>query len=104
MKTNLSNRTHLSKSQMDYVYYWYYHGAMSHDAADTINNLIMSHDYDAFLRIYEEYKPGTDKNPYGWTFFPDRISCFKDYDLVDQTSVFDKENFNKITRAEYECG
>lgn len=88
----------------DYVYWFYYHGYISVTEQENIINHIENHDFEAFLQFYSWYQINKLNNPEGWTYFPDTIFIHRGDGEIEEVSVFDRDNFNKITDAACECG
>jgi len=88
-----------------YVYYWYDHLLLRPGVAHDIEECIKNHNYDKFMEYYKFFQLNELINPEGLTYFPDHIAVFdQDSNLLEDISVFNRENFNKITYNEYECG
>lgn len=98
----------------EYIYYWYHH-MMPDNERKKIQTALDSKDYFAFLELYQKY--GIKSFQYGkyyeefkaWipmTYLPSQIWVVEnnDYDNSTYISVLDKENFDKITFHECECG
>ena len=73
---------------MKHIYFWYHHMYISPAEQARINRAIREHDYDAFMQFYEWYQLNPLNNPDGWVFFPE----------------ISREDFEKITYCECECG
>ena len=96
-----------------YTYYWYHHMLPVEDQ-NKISKVIQSKDYFAFIKLYKEYsikalQYGKYYEEFGcWmpmTFLPDSISVYdSETNNFEYVSVLKKENFEKITYSECECG
>ena len=96
-----------------YTYYWYHH-MMSEEERNKITKTITNKDYFTFIELYKEYSiKAIEYGEYyeefsAWcpmTFLPDTISVYDSQtDTYDFVSVLDKENFEKISYSECECG
>ena len=90
---------------MQYIYFWYHHLYISSNEQENIRKHIANHDFEAFLQFYTWYQLNTLNNPENWTYFPDTIIVYDDDNkFIDRISVFDRNNFSKITHNESECG
>ena len=87
----------------EYEYIFFHHCSISADDQLDIIKCINDHNYEAFMHYYDKYQLDKQNNPQGWTYFPDYIYAW-DGDDFEQISVFDRDNFGKITNAECECG
>lgn len=96
-----------------YVYYWYHH-MIPDIERNKINKALIDKNYFDFIELYKTYKIKSveygqyDNNFSSWypmTFLPSTISVYdNNTDTIDYISVLDKENFEKITHFECECG
>ena len=96
----------------EYIYYWYHHMISSLEI-EKIQASIENKKYFDFIELYKEYSiKAIKKGQYSeefktWipmTFLPDSICVYEKDKIVDYISILDKENFEKITYAECECG
>lgn len=97
---------------MEYTYYWYHHG-MSQNDRQRIHEAIESHNFEVFISFYKKYTIQGIKNGFYsdefdcWfpiVYFSNSITVFDGEEIVDDISIFDRENFNKITFNECENG
>lgn len=95
-----------------YNYYWYHH-MMPNDERKKIENALNDKDYFAFLELYKKYsiqaiKYGSYYKEFNsWipmTFLPNQISVWDGEDFIEYLNILDKDNFDKITHHECECG
>ena len=99
---------------LQYNYYWYHH-MMPDKERKAIEKVLNDKDYFGFIELYKKY--AIQAIQYGeyydefesWcpmTFLPTDIAVW-DTELKDFTSwvsILEKENFEKITHHECECG
>lgn len=87
---------------MEYTYYWYDHLILRFNGdAEKVGAAIDNKDFDTFMAFKEKYNNREE----GWIYFPDKICVFDDSgEIVGELDVNIRENFNKITYHEYECG
>ena len=96
----------------EYIYYWYHH-MMSDTERQNIEKVLKDKDYFAFIELYKKYS--IEAIQYGhyyeefqsWcpmTFLPNQISVWDGEHFIEHLSILDKENFDKITFSECECG
>lgn len=80
------------------VYYFYYHGDL--DWKYKVMNYIENKNFDAFMREFKIKKK--DK----WTWLPKEASVFSksDDDYFESIDITKKENFEKISYGDAECG
>lgn len=90
---------------MDYIYYWYDHLILRNNGdAKEVDRAIRGKDFDAFMKIKKKYLR-KEYNPNKWLFFPDVIRVWDaGKGIVGELDVNVRENFNKITHHEFECG
>lgn len=97
---------------MRYVYYWYHH-MMPKDERKNIEKVLDEKDYFEFLNLYKKYtiqaiKLGEySEELQSWIpmiFLPNYISCWDGEDYLYDLPVLDKNNFEKITDYDCECG
>ena len=103
----------MNQDNKEYIYYWYHH-MMDDKRKNYIQTIINNHNYEAFIKEYkrlsiEGIKLGKfDEEFNSWfpiIFLPDTISVYdKNTNEIEYISVLDKDNFNKITYSECECG
>ena len=96
-----------------YIYYWYHH-MIPAEEQNKINQTIQNKDYFGFIELYKEYsikaiQCGKYYEEFAtWCpmiFLPDTISVYDDNaDTFEYVSALEKENFEKITYSESECG
>lgn len=95
-----------------YIYYWYHH-MMPVEERERIEKILQEKDYFAFIDVYKEYSIKAieygqyDEELHTWIpviFLPENIIVWDNEEIVDSLNVLDKENFEKITYAECECG
>lgn len=97
---------------MQYIYYWYHH-MMPDNERKEIEKALNEKDYFKFIDLYKKYSIEAIK--YGqyieefqsWCpmiFLPDQISIWNGDNHEGYLSILDKENFEKITHHECECG
>ena len=98
----------------EYIYYWYHH-MMPNDEREKIRTALDNKDYFTFIELYKKYSIKAIQCGEYWeefecwcpmTFLPSQISVIEneDYENITYVSILDKENFNKITYHECECG
>ena len=98
----------------EYVYYWYHH-MMPSEERKRINQTIQNKDYFNFIELYKYYSiKAIQEGSYleefqTWipmTYLPSTISVFdsEDKNFYDSVLILDKDNFEKITYSECECG
>ena len=97
----------------EYIYYWYHH-MMPEKERKEIQTTLDNKDYFGFIELYKEYSIKAIQ--YGkyyeefstWCpmiFLPDTISVYdSNTETFEYISVLEKENFEKITYSECECG
>ena len=97
----------------EYIYYWYHH-MMPEKERKEIQTTLDNKDYFRFIELYKEYSIKAIQ--YGkyyeefstWCpmiFLPDTISVYdSNTETFEYISVLEKENFEKITYSECECG
>lgn len=80
---------------------------------EKIEKILQEKDYFAFIDVYKEYSIKAieygqyDEELHTWIpaiFLPENIIVWDNEEIVDSLNVLDKENFEKITYAECECG
>ena len=86
-----------------YIYNYWHHNSIGADEQKDITDMIMAHCYDAFMQVYATYQLCPINNANGICYFPDVITVVED-DSIRFVSVFEKENFNKITDVKVTCG
>ena len=95
-----------------YNYYWYHH-MMPKKEREKIESALFNKDYFSFIELYKKYSIQAIK--YGnyieelevWcpmVYLPDGISVWDDDTYIETISILDKNNFEKITFSECECG
>ncbi len=96
-----------------YTYYWYHH-MIPIEEQNKISQVIQNKDYFGFIELYREYSIKAIQ--YGkyyeefstWCpmiFLPDTISVYdSNTGTFEYISILEKENFEKITYSECECG
>ena len=79
------------------VYFWYDHMVLrSNGDADRVKKAIQDHDFETFMAY---------KKRYGKEYFPDTAAMIgEDGSFIGNIDITIEENFNKITRSEFECG
>ena len=85
----------------EYIYYWYDHMELrSNGEAEKVSTAIEAKDFDTFMKFKKKYSKRK------WEYFPNVIHVWDEEvcDFVEELDVNVRENFNKITHAEYECG
>jgi len=96
----------------EYIYYWYHH-MMPGKEQEEIFQAINQKDYFKFIELYKKYsilalQHGKYYEEFqSWipmTYLPDGISVWEKNRYIETISVLDKENFEKITYTECECG
>ena len=98
----------------EYIYHWYHH-MMPDNERQKIQMALDNKDYFTFIKLYQEY--GIKSFQYGkyyeefqsWipmTYLPSQIWVVEneDYEHSTYVNILDKENFEKITFHECECG
>ena len=97
----------------EYIYYWYHH-MMPDEQRKEIHETIENKNYFKFIDLYKKYAIESIK--YGryyeefqaWcpmTYLPNYITVFDEQgEIIDELCILDKENFEKITYDECECG
>lgn len=105
-------KEHINPKIKELDYYWYHHGMPIKDR-EAIQKAISNHDFETFISFYKKYNSKGIKNGYIETeefnaffpiiYLPDTASYFIDnkHYLVN---ILSKDNFNRITYSEYECG
>ena len=97
---------------MQYIYYWYHH-MMPDNERKEIEKVLNEKDYFKFIDLYKKYSIEAIKygqyieefqSWYPMTFLPDQISIWNGDNHEGYLSILDKENFEKITHHECECG
>ena len=91
----------------EYIYYWYDHFVLrSNGDAKKVEEAIAAKDFDAFMRIKEEYPAELDAAGRPMVYFPDVIHVWdtEELDFIGELDINVRENFEKIDYAEYECG
>ena len=97
---------------MKLSYWWYDHGIRSYDwgrkTIARIETCLKNHDFDEFMRLREYLNTlFVDEDGLKIIFLPDFAFC---YEVPDRGSdpccvkITNKENFDKIMEAQYECG
>lgn len=96
-----------------YVYHWYHH-MMPTEERQKITQALKDKDYYAFIVLYKKYaiKAIEDGQYYeelkSWlpmVYLPDTISVYdENTKLIETVSVLKRDNFDKITETECECG
>lgn len=101
--------------QKEINYYWYYH-MMPDDERNKISKSIKEHDFNKFIEFYRKWNSygiikGKIINMDGDIFFcplvylPDQASFLnEETDKIEYINILDKNNFDKITYEECECG
>lgn len=97
----------------NYSYYWYHH-MIPVEEQNRISSIIQNKDYFKFIELYKEYSiKAIQQGKYyeefrTWLpmiFLPDIITVYdSDKETFEYVSVLEKENFEKITYSECECG
>lgn len=92
----------------EYIYYWYDHLVLRYNGdAKKVEDAIDSKNFDAFMKLKKKYSGRHDGVAQArWEYFPNVIHVWDDEvcDFVEELDVNVRENFNKITHHEYECG
>lgn len=96
----------------EYIYYWYHH-MMPSKERKVIQKALDEKDYFGFIDLYKKYtiqaiEYGTYYDEFKcWipmTFLPNHIVVWENDEIIEKISILDKENFDKITFSECECG
>lgn len=96
----------------NYIYYWNHH-MIPEKERFKIKEAVDKKDYFSFINLYKKYSiKAIELGQYyeefqSWipmTFLPDKISVYDNDNFVEFLSILDKENFEKITFQECECG
>ena len=80
---------------MSYSYNWYHHFALDDDEMEYINDVILSHKWEEFLRIKQALAEKFD-----YQFFPMKVWDNDRNQYVNLTET----RFNWIFETECECG
>jgi len=97
-----------TEERFEYIYYWYDHLVLRYNGdAKKVAAAIEAKDFDAFMELkrkYSNYQGGVVQD--NSEFFPDVIHVWDNEvnEFVGELDVNVRENFNKITHSEYECG
>lgn len=85
--------------EVEVVYYWYHHGNLSIKPARINRDIILGHDYKAFLKISDQF----DYAP--MEYFPIEASVIVNGTPIGRLNIFRNERvFSCITYSECECG
>ena len=96
----------------EYIYYWYHHMMPSEERKE-IEKVLNEKDYFKFVDIYKKYSIESINNGFYdeefccWSpmiFLPTQISVWDGDEHEGYVSILEKENFEKITFYECECG
>ena len=96
-----------------YSYYWYHH-MMPIEEQNKISAVIQNKNFFEFINLYKEYLIKAVQNGKyykefnSWIpmiYLPDTISVYdSETEIIEYIFILDKENFEKITYSECECG
>ena len=96
----------------EYIYYWNHH-MMPTTERQEIEKVLNNKDYFSFIELYKKYSiKAIEYGQYykefeSWipmTYLPSSISVWQDNQFIEYISILDRNNFNKITYHESECG
>ena len=96
----------------NYSYYWYHH-MIPVEEQNRISAIIQNKDYFKFIELYKLYtlkaiqygKFNEEFNSWiPMIFLPDTISVWDGDNFIEYLNILNKDNFEKITFNECECG
>ena len=96
-----------------YNYYWYHHMAMTPNDIKEVKESIENKNYFKFIELYKLYtlkaiqygKFNEEFNSWiPMIFLPDTISVWDGDNFIEYLNILNKDNFEKITFNECECG
>jgi len=102
----------IEEKPIEINYYWYHHGMPSIDK-EKIQKAIDEKDFDTFINFYKKYnsegiKKGIfikDLNSFcPIVYLPDTATWVAKDNVVHWLDILNKDNFNRITFSENECG
>lgn len=94
------------------IYNWYHHGMIKEDR-NKIEKAIKDKDFETFIHFYKIYNSfGIQHGQINKKFdafcptiyLPDTAIVYEGDQIIEEICILDKNNFNKITFSEYECG
>lgn len=90
------------------VHYQYYDHLEIRNTPDEkeLERIFKNHDFEGFKKMVKKYPSYIDSQGYEVVYFPETAFVYDNStdDFVGEINIMNKENFNKIDSAEFECG